>query len=70
MDTKLEYVQAELKRREGQLKAVAEGAAVSRRTIGYVLHSERDIRASTLNKLYQYLKENQRKKVLENMEKK
>jgi hypothetical protein len=64
MDTKLEYVLAELNRREGQLETVADGANVSRRTIGYLLHSDRDIRASTLNKLYQYLKENQRKKIL------
>ena len=63
MDEKLDYVQAELKRRTGQLETVAKSTGISRRTIGYALKG-RDIRSSTLNELYEYLKANQRKKIL------
>jgi len=62
MDKKT-YVQAELKRRIGQLEKVADNTGVSRRTIGHVME-DRDIRLSTLDKLFDYLKEHRREKNL------
>ncbi len=66
MENKYDYVMAQLKSRLGnkQLLIVAKMSGVSRRTIGYMLKDRRDIRSSTLDLLYDYLKDNVRKKHL------
>lgn len=66
MDERYEYVRAELDRRVKyhQLQTVAANSHVSRRTLGYILKGTRDVKISTLAKVYDYLKANESKRDL------
>jgi transcriptional regulator with XRE-family HTH domain len=65
MEDKFDYVKAQLAKRleERQLSKVATGSGVSRRVIAYIMEG-RNARTDTVDKLYKYLKDNVRKKVL------
>lgn len=65
MEDKFEYIKTQLEKRkqERQLTQVARGAKVSRRVIAYIMDG-RNARTDTVDKLYAYLKDNARKKVL------
>jgi DNA-binding phage protein len=61
---KYEYVLTELKRRKAQLDTVAENTDVSKRTLYNIISEKYEPRMSTLNSVHDYLKANQRKKML------
>jgi lambda repressor-like predicted transcriptional regulator len=62
---KHEYVLVELKNRKWQLGIVAMETGLSRRTLKNILQEKFEPRHSTVEKLYEYLKANSRKKLLE-----